>query len=139
MHYKFLFFALLFCACKNEPTVDDLANFSQCHNAQTWDTTAIKNRLVDQWRLEHIRCSELSEEPTSDFTIEFKADNTLEVKEGGIVTQTSTWKIKEVGKVFALITSPSINEVLGSIHFCEERVVFSYSSFDLCDHYFRKF
>ena len=139
MHYKFLFLILLFYACKNEPTVDYLAGFNQCHDEQTWDTTAIRNQLVDQWRLEYTRCSAGESPATSDFTIEFKADNTLEVTENGVVTQTATWSLKQGGTKFSLVTTPSISEVQGSIHFCSERVEFNYSNFDLCDHYFRRF
>jgi hypothetical protein len=139
MHYKFLFLILLFYACKNEQEAQYLADFSACHDEQTWDSTAIRNRLVDQWRLEYIRCSAGESPATSDFTIEFKADNTLEVTENGVVTQTAAWKLKQIGTGFTLVTTPSISEVAGGIHFCFERVEFNYSNLDLCDHYFRRF
>ncbi len=84
----------------------------------------------------------MPEESSSEYdglSIEFNSDNTLEVKEDGVVTQTSTWVVVDRNwELFQLEVNPYVTQLGGGVLICDDRVIFNYSFVDGCDNYFAK-
>ncbi len=115
----------------------------ECHRTTTWDSLAIHVKLIGKWDWEYIGCYSKPEGGNyKDFKgllVEFKSDNTLEVKENGQTTQTSTWEIVDLNDgYFALKVKPIVLQIPGRILFCDERVLFSDSFTDGCNNYFTR-
>lgn len=136
--------SLLLLACNKEkkPPISQ-GDIWDCHHEMTWDSLNTKEALIGKWKWEHISCfwnpEDANNEEFQGMTIEFKSDNTLDVKENGQITQTSNWKIVNGDiDLFAIDVTPSVNQLYGRILFCEEKVKFNNSYIDGCDNYFRR-
>lgn len=120
-----------------------LPAMTECHQKNSWDSLNIHDKLLGQWDWEYIQCFWDPEKGNyKDFlgmTVEFKSDNTLEVKMNGQTTQSSTWKIANMGDgYFKVDTNPLVVQLPGRILFCDDRVLFNDSYVDGCDNYFKK-
>jgi hypothetical protein len=135
---------ILFIACnKGENPPIDQGDMFDCHHKMAWDSLSTKETLIGEWEWEYVACFWNAEDANGDafdgMTIEFKQDNTLDVKENGQITQTSNWKVVNGdGDLFAIDVDPSVPQLYGRILFCEGRVEFNYSYIDGCDNYFKK-
>ncbi|MDZ7936599.1 MAG: hypothetical protein U5M51_16890 [Emticicia sp.] len=134
---------LLFSCNKEENPPISLGDMWACHHEMTWDTLNTRQTLIGEWEWEYTGCFWTPEDANDDdfkgMTIEFKSDNTLDVRENGQITQTSNWKVIN-GDVdlFALDVNPTVTQLYGRILFCEERVEFNHSYIDGCDNYFKR-
>lgn len=133
---------LLACNKEENPPISQ-GDMWNCHHKLTWDTLSTTKALIGKWEWEYIGCFWNPEDGNNDdfigMTIEFKSDNTLDVKENGQLTQTSNWKVV-IGDVdvYALYVDPKVNQLYGRILFCDERVEFNDSYIDGCDNYFKR-
>lgn len=77
-----------------------------------------------------------------NLSIEFKSDNTVDVKEDGQITQTSTWRVQSANSnyfsLFDFETTPKVSQLSGSLVFCNKRRLFHQSQIDGCDNYFKR-
>lgn len=135
---------LLVLSCNKEenPPVSQ-GDMWDCHHELTWDTINTKETLIGEWDWEYIGCfwnpEDANDNEFNGMTIEFKSDNTLEVKENGQITQTSIWKVVNGdADLFALDVDPTVTQLYGRILFCDERVEFNDSYIDGCDNYFKR-
>lgn len=100
--------SILLIACNKEenPPISQV-DMWDCHHEMTWDSLSTKETLIGEWEWEYIGCFWNPEDANDDefdgMTIEFKEDNTLDVKENGELTQTSN----EGGKQVFLCFFPS--------------------------------
>ena len=120
-----------------------LADMLTCHNLTTWDSTAIRTKLIGKWDWEFIKCYWNPEDANGDdykgLSIELKSDNTIEVKINGVTTQTSVWQMQKLNDGnYAITSNPYVVYIPGRIYFCEERVLFADTYTDGCDNYFKK-
>ena len=130
-------------ACnKNENPLINQANMWDCHHKTTWDSLKIKKTLIGEWTWEYFTCSEEPDTNKTEFkglTIEFRPDNTLDMKKNGQTTQTSNWKVVDGdADLFAINVAPSVFQLHGQILFCCGRVEFNNSNLDGCDNYFKR-
>ncbi len=114
-----------------------------CHHETSWDSLKTNLTLIGEWEWEFTGCYRSPEGATNEefkgLTIEFKSDNTLEVKENEQITQISNWKVAEGdADLFAIDVEPSVIQLYGRILFCGERVEFNDSYIDGCDNYFKR-
>ena len=114
-----------------------------CHNRTTWDSTTIHSALTGKWQWKYISCywnpESANDQAFKDLTVEFNADNTLEVKVAGQVTQQALWRIERMNDgYFKIVTHPLVVQLPGRIMFCGPYVLFYDSYVDGCDNYFRK-
>ena len=138
---------LILFACNKEenfpePPISHTALWD-CHHQMAWDSLKTKNALIGEWEWEYIACAwnlkAASYEEFKGLTVEFKPDNTLDVKENGQTIETSNWKVVDGdADLFALSVDTEVAPLFGRILFCENRVVFGGSYIDLCDNYFRR-
>lgn len=134
----------LFLGCgkdKNPPISQQ--RIWDCHHEMTWDSAKVNDHLVGEWEWEYIGCYWTPDKANNDqykgLTIEFKTGNTLEVKENGQVTQTSTWKVADGdADLFELEVEPPMILLYGRILFCGKQVEFNDSYRDGYDNYFRR-
>jgi len=137
-----LILPILLLGCKK----DKCPQFSNddvwaCYNEKTWDSLQIKNTLIGEWKWACINCSSISEMVDDNrfdgLTIDFNSNNSLEVKEDGQTTQTSTWKVV-YGNLgfFRIDVSPAVDQLDGIILLCDDRLEFQLSQIDLCDNHF---
>lgn len=120
-----------------------LENMLQCHGQTSWDSTKIHNALIGKWNWEYIKCYWNPEDANSEYyknlTIEFKYNDTLEVKLNNQITQRSSWNLTRLNDgFFKLSANPIVLQLTGRILFCEDRVLFYDSYTDGCDNYFKK-
>lgn len=120
-----------------------LPNMLECHRMVSWDSLTIHTQLLGKWEWEYIQCYWKPEEGNyQDFQgllVEFKSDNTLEVKVNGQTTQTSIWQVINLNDGnFSINVNPIVVQLPGRILFCTERVLFSDSYTDGCDNYFKR-
>lgn len=118
-------------------------NLLSCHRKVTRDSVATENALLGVWDWEYISCFWKTEKANGEdfkcLSVEFKADHTLIVKDGGKTTQTARWKIfRGDPELFVIKTEPLVPQVVGRILFCEDVLEFNDSYVDGCDNYFRK-
>jgi len=133
---------LLSCNKEENPPVSQ-GDMWDCYHELTWDTINTKETLIGEWEWEYIGCFWNPEDANDDefkgMTIEFKSDNTLEVKDNGQITQTSNWKVVNGdADLFALDVDPTVTQLYGRILFCDKRVEFNDSYIDGCDNYFKR-
>jgi len=126
---------------KQQPPVP-LPDMVACHGTTAWDSLTIHTNLLGKWEWEYIQCFWNPEDGNNEdfrgMLVEFKPDNTLEVKVNGQITQTSTWKVANLNDGYWGITvSPVVIQLPGRILFCDERVLFNDSYLDGCDNYFK--
>lgn len=133
---------LILLACNKEPNPPiSQSDMWDCHSGMTWDSLKTANALIGEWEWEYISCfSGLANDSESKgLTIEFKSDNTLDVKQDGETTQISTWEVVERSTGFFKVdVAPSVNQLNGLILFCDERIEFQSSESDGCDDYFKR-
>ncbi len=120
-----------------------LGEMVTCHNTVTWDSASIRNKLVGSWQWKYIRCYWNPEDANGDdyqtMRIEFKNNNTLEVKNNDTLVQTSQWKIINLNDGFFKVEStPLVYYIPGRIVFCDSMVLFNDSYVDGCDNYFTR-
>jgi hypothetical protein len=138
--------SMLLFACDNDenlPPPDPCEAMWDCHHQMVWDSLNTKDALIGEWEWEYISCfwspENANNEQFDGLTVEFKADNTLEVKENGQITQTSNWKVVKGRFIpFTLDVDPTVFQLLGIIVLCNGRVEFSDSYRDGCDNCFRR-
>lgn len=133
---------IIIFACNNDrnPPVNQ-GEMMDCHLEMAWDSLKAKSTLIGEWEWEYIDCFWNPEGNGSEYrglTIEFKSDNSLDVKESGQLTQTSNWKVVGVADLFTIDVDPTVPQLYGTILFCEERVAFNLSYLDGCDNYFKR-
>ncbi len=132
---------------KKDPTPEiqdppiSMSDLLTCYNSTSWDTAAIHNAVIGKWDWEYIKCYWNPEDANYDdytnISVEFKADNTVDVIDNGTITQTSTWKVTDTGDgYFAIISNPIVVYTTGHALFCSGRVVFADTYTDGCDNYF---
>jgi hypothetical protein len=149
--YGLLITAMLICCNKpnNQPVTQaenppvTLSDMTECHRTASWDSVKIQSRLLGRWEWEYIQCYWNPENGNSkDFqglSVEFKPDNTLEVKLNGETTQTSTWELVNLNDGYYKVqVKPLVLQLPGRILFCTERVLFNDSYTDGCDNYFKR-
>lgn len=143
---------LLFWSCQKEPVSTiiskkdppvSIIEIQACHLTTTWDSTAIRNKLLGKWNWEYIRCFWAPEKGNYDdfkgLSVEFKSDNTVEVFQNGMSAQKSTWQLVLLNDGnYKITTTPLLLQLPGRILFCAQRVVFMDSYVDGCDNYFVK-
>jgi hypothetical protein len=114
-----------------------------CYGQTSWDSTSIHNALVGKWQWEYIKCywnpENANNEDFKTLSIEFKQNDTLEVKLNGQITQISSWDVVRLNDgYFKLSVNPIVLQLPGKVLFCEHRVLFYDSYIDGCDNYFKK-
>ncbi|MBS1511608.1 MAG: hypothetical protein JST86_12250 [Bacteroidetes bacterium] len=114
-----------------------------CHNQTIWDSSTIHQHLIGKWQWEYIKCywapENANNEDFKNLSVEFKQNNSLEVKLNGQTTQTSSWAIVRLNDgYFKLVTNPIVFQLPGKVLFCENHVLFFDSYTDGCDNYFKK-
>jgi hypothetical protein len=112
-----------------------------CHQTATWDSLTIRNKLLGLWAWEYIQCfgnpQNGNYEDFKGMTVDFKPNNTVEIRTNGQMVQTSTWTMVNLNDgYFSIQTSPLVLQLPGRIMFCAERVLFSDSYTDGCDNFF---
>ncbi|MBC6993508.1 hypothetical protein QWY85_16225 [Neolewinella lacunae] len=135
---------LLLLACvKADKAPISAADMWGCHRAVTWDSLSVKEALTGEWKWEYIGCYWNYEDANYDefagLTIEFNADSTLEVRENGVLTQTSNWEVViRDGDLFGIDVDPRVHQLYGRILLCNDRVKFDHSYIDGCDNFFKR-
>jgi hypothetical protein len=134
---------ILFSCTKDVKPPISQGDIWDCHHKKMWDSLNTKNTLIGEWDWEYIACYWNPEDANdTDFkglSIEFKSDNTLDLKENGKTIQTSTWKVVDGdADLFAIDVYPNVTQLYGRILFCENRVEFNDSFIDGCDNYFKR-
>ncbi len=153
IHRPLFFLLLTGCLCCNKQEEQEiiqtesppvaLSGMVLCHNRISWDSAAIRNKLIGKWQWEFISCYWNREDANSrDFkglTVVFKQDNTLEVTANEQSKKTATWSVVKLNDGnYTLAVSPIVLQLPGRVIFCEDRVVFSDSYVDGCDNYFKR-
>jgi len=143
-----ILFTCLFCcyACTSKQEdiyiYLDKASMYRCHHKQEWDQQKIESALLGRWQWQDYNCSGQGSHSAlqEELFIEFKAGNIVIVTERTDTVQVGTWGLGTWGLAdeveFAIQTDPYIYQLLGEIVFCENRVMFSASNYDFCDHFF---
>ena len=113
-----------------------------CHRMNPWDSSSIHTKLTGKWKWEYIKCywnpEDANNEDFRGYEVEFKSDNTLQIKENGQLTQASTWHITDLNDGFFKIDVAAFTPLLrGRILFCDSLVLFYDSYIDGCDNYFK--
>jgi len=134
---------ILFSCNKDENPPILQGEMWDCHHERTWDSLKTKNTLIGKWEWEYVGCfwspEDDNENEFKGLTIEFKSDNTLDVKESGNIIQTSNWKVVSGdADLFALDVDPIVTQLYGRILFCGQRLEFNDSYIDGCDNYFKR-
>ena len=120
-----------------------LDSMLQCHGQGSWDSTKIHNALIGKWKWEYIKCywnpEDANSEDYKNLAIEFKQNDTLEVKLNNQITQRSSWHLTMLNDgYFKLSVTPIVLQLPGKVLFCDDRVLFYDSYTDGCDNYFKK-
>ncbi len=114
-----------------------------CNSRTVWDSAKIHDALIGKWKWEYISCywnpEKANGEDFKTLSVEFKTNDSVDVKIDNVVTQKSLWKVKTLNDGnFGLIVSPIVLQLPGRILFCGDRVLFQDSYVDGCDNYFAK-
>ncbi len=120
-----------------------LDSILQCHGQMQLDSTAIRNRLIGKWQWTFIKCywdpEKANGEAYKNHSIEFKQNDSVEVKVNGQLTQKSSWKITKLNDgYYKLSVNPIVVLLPGKILFCGDQVLFYDSYVDGCDNYFKR-
>ena len=134
---------LIFWLQSCEDTPIDQSYIWNCHHEISWDLITTSNNLIGDWEWEYIECYSNIEDANKfvykGLLIEFKSDNTLDVKVSGQIIQTSNWKLVHGdADLFAIDVDPRVPQLYGRILFCNDRVEFNDSYIDGCDNYFTR-
>jgi len=141
----FLSLILFILSCEknstSEPHPLSHIGFFQCHNSLEWNEQSIKDSLIGLWKFEFKACYDPKGRGVythdQEISMEIREDDSIYVRQFGIIIDSASFSIIGLDG-YQINTEPGIGYVLGSILFCEDRVVFNASHFDLCDHYFIK-
>jgi hypothetical protein len=120
-----------------------LDSMLMCYGQTSWDSATTHNALVGKWQWEYIKCywnpEKANNEDFKNLSIEFKQNDSLEVKQNGLVTQKSSWEIIKLNDgYFKLQVNPIVYQLPGKVLFCGNYVLFYDSYVDGCDNYFKK-
>jgi hypothetical protein len=120
-----------------------LDSMIKCNSRVARDSAAIHGALIGKWKWEFISCFWNPEKANGDdfktLAVEFKSNDTVEVKVDNAITQKSSWKVKALSDgSFSVVTTPIVLQLPGRIMFCGDRVLFQDSYVDGCDNYFIK-
>ena len=139
-------------SCKKTETIDTpqrkkppitLDSMLLCYGQKSWDSTSIHNALIGKWSWEYITCywkpESANNEDFKSLSIEFKQNDSLELKQNGLLTQKSSWDISKLSDgYFKLLVNPIVLQLPGKVLICGDRVLFYDSYVDGCDNYFKK-
>lgn len=142
-----IFLSLVLYACSKETRQDfvedpDYSNFYICHTNAKWDSLRIAKALPGLWKWERISCYWEQRNPSSflylGLTVEFKPDQTLQVRREGELLHSAKWQLRKEGafRTYSLQTEPMVHYVRGLILFCGNKVEFQESYIDGCDNRF---
>lgn len=133
------------CACDKDQKPPISQGFIwECHHETVWDSLNTMEALIGQWQWEYTSCvwevSEGTGNPMfKNTTIEFKSNNTLEIKEIDQIVQIATWRVVDGdAELYEIETIPTSFLLQGRILFCDELIEFNNSYIDGCDNYFIK-
>lgn len=120
-----------------------LDSMIKCNRQVTRDSAAVHDALIGKWKWEFISCfwkpENANGEDFKTLAVEFKTNDTVEVKVDNVITQKSSWKVRTLNDGnFSLILNPIVVQLPGRILFCGDRVLFQDSYVDGCDNYFVK-
>jgi hypothetical protein len=120
-----------------------LDSMLQCSGQRSWDSTSIHDYLIGKWQWEFISCYYNTEnangEDYKNLSIEFKQNDSLEVKVNNQITQVSSWYVTRLNDgYFKLTVNPIVYQLPGKVIICDNRVLFYDSYTDGCDNYFKK-
>jgi len=142
-----IFFAAgILLRCNGEPDFPfSYQIMANCPDEQVWDSTAISNRLIGQWKWVYGWYE--FQHPYGNDTIfkgleyVFYNNSTLEIiSKDGSKTEYE-WSVKERtggGYVSYIVATVPLSTIMGSILFCEDYVLFHANESDGMDMYFVK-
>lgn len=115
----------------------------ECHEEDNWPSFKPKEALLGEWEWNYIYCYGNPDDANgNDFKgmdIEFKPDNTVDVKISGQVMSTANWEISTRNSSnFSIVTTPPITQLRGRVVFCGKKLLFHHSYIDQCDNYFER-
>ena len=130
------------CNIGNKPPKSQ-GDMFDCHQQSNWDSLSVSNELIGEWEWEHISCywnpDDDNDNEYRGLTIEFNEDQSLIVREEGLITQASSWKVVDGdANLYALEVDPRVIQLYGRILICDDLLEFNDSYIDGCDNYFRK-
>jgi hypothetical protein len=140
-------------SCKKTKAIDSpltpqlppvtLDSMLRCRLQISQDSAAIHAALIGKWQWEFIKCYWTPEKANGEdfktLSVEFKQNDTVEVKENGLLTQKSSWSLIRLNDgYFKLSVTPIVYQLPGKVLFCENRLLFFDSYVDGCDNYFKK-
>lgn len=133
-----VFFLLIGCKKEEVPAYAYLNTYA-CFKQTEWDSTKVANALQGKWEWIYTG-AEGGERMVSDkdVSVEFKADNTVQVYEKGVLMQSATWEVKTSSNEYYLNTNPYINLFLGRTSICEDRVEFNAAIIDASTNIFER-
>lgn len=138
---------VFFISCdKYERLENKYAKMIECHEENRLDSLKTMEAILGEWKWNYIYCYANAEEANGkDFdnlTVEFKSDNTVDVKEDGVITQTSQWKLLpgnvNYHSILGIETIPPVTQMSGRLVFCNKKLLFHQSYIDACDNYFKR-
>lgn len=114
-----------------------------CYKQRKPDSADIRNSLLGKWQWTFIKCYWNPENANSEdyktHSIEFKQNDSVEVKVNGQLTQKSSWKLTKLNDgYYKLSMNPIVVLLPGKVLFCGDQVLFYDSYVDGCDNYFKR-
>ena len=134
----------IFLACTKDPYLShSRADIMSCIKNKDWDSNITGEALIGDWEWIYVSCISAPEIDHDDqykgLSIKFNSDMTLEVKQDGQVTQTSTWNVVSSETEYLVIEAdPYVTQLSGRILFCDDLMEFNQSYIDGCDNYFKR-
>lgn len=134
----------IFLACTKDPYLShSRADIMSCIKNKDWDSNITGEALIGDWEWIYVSCISAPEIDHDDqykgLSIKFNSDMTLEVKQDGQVTQTSSWNLMRSDTEYVVIeVDPPVIQLYGRIFICDDLVEFSNSSSDGCNNYFKR-
>jgi hypothetical protein len=139
-------------SCKKTKTTDTtqpqkppiaLDSMLLCHGQTNFDSASTRNALIGKWQWKFIKCywnpEQANGEEYKTISIEFKQNDSLEVKTNDQTTQKSSWKVTRLNDgYFTLTVSPIVYQLPGKVLFCGDYVLFYDTYTDGCDNYFKR-
>jgi hypothetical protein len=115
----------------------------QCNGQRSWDLTSIHDALIGKWQWEFINCyfnpEDANDQDYKNLSIEFKQNDSLEVKVNNQISQISSWYVTRLNDGFFKLTlNPIVLQLPGRVLICDDRVLFYDSYTDGCNNYFKK-
>ena len=126
---------------QNPPVTLD--SMLQCNGQRSWDSTSIHDALIGKWQWEFIKCyfnpEDANGQDYKNLSIEFKQNDSLEVKVNNQISQISSWYVTRLNDgYFKLTVNPIVFQLPGRVLICDNRVLFYDSYTDGCNNYFKK-